>query len=173
MHFETSVDIDAPPETAWNLLKDVERWPDMTASMERVELLDEPFGLGSRARVHQPKLPTTVWTVTAFDENRTFTWESRSTGVTTTGAHEIIPTADGRSTVRLTLDQKGPWPPLRPTGRPPHPPLRDHGSGGPEGQGRTAARPLKYRQAPGRRPASMMPSVRRRRSASQPPCRAP
>lgn len=112
MHFETSVDIDAPPEIVWNLLKDVERWPDMTASMDRVELLDEPFALGSRARVHQPKLPATVWTVTAFDENRTFTWESRSTGVTTTGAHEIVPAADGRSTVRLTLDQKGPLSPF-------------------------------------------------------------
>ncbi|GGP92944.1 putative membrane protein [Actinomadura coerulea] len=112
MHFETSVDIDAPPETVWNLLKDVERWPDMTASMDRVELLDEPFTLGSRARVHQPKLPAAVWTVTAFDDNRTFTWESRSTGVTTTGAHEIVPTPDGGSTVRLTLDQKGPLAPV-------------------------------------------------------------
>lgn len=112
MHFETSVDIDAPPETVWKLLKDVERWPDMTASMDRVELLDEPFTLGSRARVHQPKLPAAVWTVTAFDDTRTFTWESRSTGVTTTGAHEIVATPDGGSTVRLTLDQKGPLAPV-------------------------------------------------------------
>ncbi|MFD0541613.1 SRPBCC family protein [Actinomadura luteofluorescens] len=115
MHFETSVDIDAPPETVWNLLKDVERWPDMTASMDRVEILDRPFALGSRARVHQPKLPATVWTVTAFDENGTFTWESRSTGVTTTGAHEITPTPDGGCTVRLTLDQKGPLAPSSPS----------------------------------------------------------
>ena len=112
MHFETSVDIDAAPETVWNLLKDVERWPDMTASMDRVEVLDEPFTLGSRARVRQPKLPAAVWTVTAYDENRTFTWESRSPGVTTTGAHEIVPTPDGKSTVRLTLDQKGPLAPV-------------------------------------------------------------
>ncbi|GAA4369090.1 SRPBCC family protein [Actinomadura sp. NPDC048032] len=112
MHFETSVDIDAPPETVWNLLKDVERWPGMTASMDRVELLDEPFTLGSRARVHQPRLPATVWTVTAFDENRTFTWESRSAGITTTGGHEVAPAPGGRSTVRLTLDQKGPLAPL-------------------------------------------------------------
>lgn len=84
----------------------------MTASMDRVELLDEPFALGSRARVHQPKLPATVWTVTAFDENGDFTWESRSTGVTTTGGHEIVPTPDGGCTVRLTLDQKGPLAPV-------------------------------------------------------------
>jgi uncharacterized membrane protein len=112
VHFETSVDIDAAPETVWNLLKDVERWPDMTDSMDRVDVLDEPFTLGSRARVRQPKLPAAVWTVTAYDENRTFTWESRSPGVTTVGAHEIEPTPDGRATVRLTLDQKGPLAPV-------------------------------------------------------------
>ncbi|MEU8796864.1 SRPBCC family protein [Spirillospora sp. NPDC048819] len=112
MHFETAVDIDATPETVWNLLKDVERWPDMTASVDRVELLDEPFTLSSRARVHQPKLPAAVWTVTAFEENRTFTWESRSPGVTTVGAHDIAPKPDGTVTVRLTLDQKGPLAPV-------------------------------------------------------------
>ncbi len=79
----------------------------MTDSINRVELLDEPFTLSSRARVHQPKLPAAVWTVTAFKENETFTWESRSPGVTTTAAHDITPTQNG-VTVRLTLTQKGP-----------------------------------------------------------------
>ncbi|MFA1539276.1 SRPBCC family protein [Actinomadura monticuli] len=107
MHFEVSVDIDATPETVWNLLKDVERWPDMTDSIDRVELLDAPIALSSRARVHQPKLPAATWTVTGFTENETFTWESRSPGVTTTAAHEIT-TRDGTTTVRLILDQTGP-----------------------------------------------------------------
>lgn len=111
MHFEISVDIDATPETVWNLLKDVERWPEMTDSIDRVEVLDKPFGLSSRARVHQPKLPAAVWTVTAFKENETFTWESRSPGVTTTAAHDIVPNEKG-VTARLTLDQKGPLAPL-------------------------------------------------------------
>jgi uncharacterized membrane protein len=111
VHFEISVDIAATPETVWNLLKDVERWPEMTASIDRVELLDKPFALSSRARVHQPKIPAAVWTVTALTENETFTWESRSPGVTTTAVHDITPTPDG-VTVRLTLDQKGPLAPL-------------------------------------------------------------
>jgi uncharacterized membrane protein len=111
VHFEISVDVDASPEKVWNLLKDVERWPDMTASIDRVELLDEPFALDSRARVHQPRLRAAVYTVTAFDENRTFTWESRSPGVRTVAAHDIAPGPDGKVTVRLTLDQTGPLAP--------------------------------------------------------------
>ncbi|WP_067791930.1 SRPBCC family protein [Actinomadura formosensis] len=112
MHFEVSVDIDAAPDTVWALLKDVERWPEMTASIERVEILDEPFTLSSRARVHQPKLPAAVWTVTAFEEGKSFTWESRSPGVTTTGGHDIVPRPGGTVTVRLSVDQKGPLVPL-------------------------------------------------------------
>jgi uncharacterized membrane protein len=111
VHFEVSVDIDATPETVWNLLKDVERWPEMTDSIDRVELLDEPITLAARARVHQPKLPAAIWTVTDFKENETFTWESRSPGVTTTAAHDMTATQNG-VTVRLTLTQKGPLAPL-------------------------------------------------------------
>ncbi|SNS11641.1 Polyketide cyclase / dehydrase and lipid transport [Actinomadura meyerae] len=111
MHFETSVDIAASPETVWKLLTDVERWPEMTASIDRVELLDKPFAVSSRARVHQPKIPAAVWTVTELTEGEAFTWESRSPGVTTTGVHALTRTGDG-VTVRLTLDQKGPLAPL-------------------------------------------------------------
>lgn len=107
MHFEISVDIDAAPETVWALLTDVERWPDMTDSIDRVELLDKPFALSSRSRVHQPKIPAAIWTVTDFTENESFTWESRSPGVTTTAVHAMTATENG-VTVRLTLDQKGP-----------------------------------------------------------------
>ncbi|MFI0368293.1 SRPBCC family protein [Actinomadura sp. 1N219] len=112
MHFETTVDIDATPETVWNILKDVERWPEMTASINRVELLDKPVALSSRARVFQPKLPAAIWTITAFTENKTFTWESRSPGVTTTAAHEIVTKPDGTVSVHLILDQKGPLAPI-------------------------------------------------------------
>ncbi|MEO3828671.1 SRPBCC family protein [Actinomadura sp. B10D3] len=107
MHFEISVDIDASPETVWRLLTDVEHWPDMTASVDRAEILDKPFALSSRARVHQPKLRTAIWTVTDFTENEAFTWESRSPGVRTIGGHHVTRTPGGTTTVRLTLDQTG------------------------------------------------------------------
>lgn len=84
----------------------------MTDSIDRVELLDRPLALGGRARVHQPRLRPAVWTVTAFAENRTFTWESRSPGVRTVAAHDIVPRPDGTVSVRLTLDQTGPLAPV-------------------------------------------------------------
>ncbi len=112
MHFEIAVDVDAAPETVWNHLADIERWPTMTASVTRVERLgDAPFGQGSQARVHQPKLQPAVWTVTAFEPGASFVWESRGPGVVTTGGHYVTPAGDG-SAVRLTLDQKGPAAPL-------------------------------------------------------------
>ncbi|GAA2458361.1 hypothetical protein GCM10010191_92850 [Actinomadura vinacea] len=112
MRFEITVDVDAPLETVWAHLIDIERWPRMTASITRAERLDDgPFGKGSKARVHQPKLPAAVWTVTEFEPGRAFTWESRSPGVVTSGAHILTESAD-KVSARLTLDQKGAGAPL-------------------------------------------------------------
>ncbi|MFF5263385.1 SRPBCC family protein [Actinomadura viridis] len=107
MRFEISLDIDASPETVWAHLIDIEHWPESTASVTRVERLDDgPFGIGTRARMHQPRLPAAIWTVTGFEPGRSFTWESRTPGVVTTGGHFLDPRGDTVS-LRLTLDQKG------------------------------------------------------------------
>ncbi|MFG1999624.1 SRPBCC family protein [Spirillospora sp. NPDC048911] len=111
MHHEVIVEIDAPAETVWRLLEDVERWPEMTASITRVErLTDGPFGKGTQARVHQPKFPAAVWTVTEFEPGRSFTWVARTPGMTTVASHEITPGTP--VTVRLALAQTGPLAPL-------------------------------------------------------------
>jgi hypothetical protein len=80
----------------------------MTESVTRVQRLDDgPFGKGSRARVNQPRLPPAIWTVTEFEDGRSFTWESRTPGIVTTGTHTV--TGEG---VTLALTQKGPTAPL-------------------------------------------------------------
>ncbi|OLT28967.1 hypothetical protein BJF79_10705 [Actinomadura sp. CNU-125] len=111
MRFEITVDVAAPPERVWSILTDVERLPDLTPSMEHVELLDGPLRRSARARVRQPRLAPAVWTVTEFTEHESFTWESRTAGVTTTGGHLVRP-APGGATLRLTLVQVGPLAPL-------------------------------------------------------------
>ena len=50
--------LDEAQARAWAVVSDVERWPQRTASITSVKLLNSPpFGLSSEARIHQPKLP--------------------------------------------------------------------------------------------------------------------
>ena len=87
-----TVTIAAPPEQVWTVLVDVERWPERIPTVDRVERLDAgPLAVGSRTRVEQPRLPTAVWTVTELADGSSYTWESRSPGVTVTAAHEVEP----------------------------------------------------------------------------------
>ncbi|MEU7769241.1 SRPBCC family protein [Nocardia sp. NPDC049190] len=107
MHFETTIDIDASPETVWRILVDIETWPEWTESIRSVRRLDSgEFTIGSRAEVRQPRLLTAIWTVTELIPGRSFTWRATSPGVTTTAGHELIDRADS-VTVRLVIDQTG------------------------------------------------------------------
>ncbi|MGH3319761.1 MAG: SRPBCC family protein [Streptosporangiaceae bacterium] len=106
MEYETSVDVAAPVESVWKVLTDVERMPEWTESMTRVERLDDgPFAIGSKARVQQPKMQPMVWTVTELEPARSFTWGAASGGVRLTAGHRLTPgpsTLSGVLSVRLT-----------------------------------------------------------------------
>ncbi len=109
MHAETSIEIAAPAATIWTALTDIESWPSWTASTTRAQLLDNgPLTLGSRARLHQPRLPAAIWTVTDMAPGTAFTWRTHTPGVTTTGTHELHPLTDTTTLARLTIDQTGP-----------------------------------------------------------------
>jgi uncharacterized protein YndB with AHSA1/START domain len=106
--FVTTRHIDAPPERVWEVLFDVARWPEWTPTIGRVERLDDGlFGVGSRARVHQPKLPPAVWQVTEVVDGRSFTWTAKGPGMRTIARHEVVADADG-SEVTLSIEQTGP-----------------------------------------------------------------
>ena len=80
--FRITTAIDAPAERVWAVLADVERWPEWTASVSRVELLTSaPLGMGGRVRIDQPKLRPAVWTVTLWQPGQRFVWESTNPGV--------------------------------------------------------------------------------------------
>jgi hypothetical protein len=73
-----------------------------------VERLDTgPLAVGSRTRLRQPRLAPAVWTVTELTGGQSFTWESRSPGVTVVGAHDVEPHPDG-SRLTLSLTVSGP-----------------------------------------------------------------
>jgi carbon monoxide dehydrogenase subunit G len=107
MELEHSIEIAAPPEAVWKVLIDVERWPEWTASTTKVERVEKSaFGLGSQARIEQPKLAKTVWTVVRFEPATRFDWESRTTGSHTIAGHIIEPSGTG-SKVTLTVHVSG------------------------------------------------------------------
>jgi carbon monoxide dehydrogenase subunit G len=96
-----AVTVAAPPERVWEVLTEVERWPERIPTVDSVERLDDgPLRVGSRTRMQQPRLPEAVWTVTDVDEGRSFTWESRSRGVAISAGHVVEPHG---TTTRLTL----------------------------------------------------------------------
>jgi len=108
MGFKIGLDVDAAPEKVWAALVDVEAWPQWTASMTSVERLEQgEFGVGSKARVTQPKLKAAVYTVTELVPGRSFVWETKAWGVTISAGHLVRPRAEGLSTITLRVTQTG------------------------------------------------------------------
>jgi uncharacterized protein YndB with AHSA1/START domain len=101
MRFSSSIDIDAPPQVVWAVWSDIERWPEWTASMSRVEPLGIAplLAVGLRARVEQPKLRPAEWSVTEVDDGRRFVLVSKSPGLRVTATHDVEPRGAGSCAV--------------------------------------------------------------------------
>ena len=76
LQFQITVDIDAPADRVWAVMRDVERWPEWTPTVTGIRLLQPgPLRPGSRAKIRQPRLPPARWTISELDDSaRTFTW---------------------------------------------------------------------------------------------------
>jgi uncharacterized protein YndB with AHSA1/START domain len=106
---DSSIEIDAPPSTVWDVFVDVERWPEWTASVDRLVALDGPgIEVGKRFEIDQPRMPTLVWQVTEVEPGRSWTWVQRSPGGTTLASHVVEAVGDDRALVRQRIDQRGP-----------------------------------------------------------------
>lgn len=102
-NYEITVDIDASPERVWDVMIDVEKWPEWTESMSSVERLDSgELREGSRVRIKQPKLAPATMTVTHIETDKCFTWRTSAPGVEVTATHNITPQGKG-SRVVLSL----------------------------------------------------------------------
>ena len=113
MRYETSVTIDAQPAAVWAALTDIEHWPELTASITSVRLLQPgKLAVGVEAQIRQPKLPPTTWRVTELEPEVSFTWIARAPGVVTTAGHVLTAEAGGGVTVLLSVEHRGPLAPV-------------------------------------------------------------
>jgi len=108
MRFEQSIDIDARQQRVWDVLSNLEAWPQRIETVDIVELLTPaPVGEGSRVRLKQPKLPEGRWEITVWDAPSYFEFRQQSGGVTNVAGHRVEALEEGRSRLTLTLDMRG------------------------------------------------------------------
>jgi uncharacterized membrane protein len=108
MRFETSIGIDASQQRVWDVLSDLEAWPQRIETVDEVELLTPaPLRKGSRVRLRQPKLPEGIWDVTAWNAPSYFEWTQNTGGTTSVAGHRVEALGEGRSRLTLTLDMRG------------------------------------------------------------------
>ncbi len=108
MRFEKSIDVDAPQQRVWDVLSDLEAWPQRIQTVDVLELLTPaPIGKGSRVRLKQPKLPEGIWDITIWDAPSYFEWMQKTGGMTTVAGHSVVALGEGRSRLALTLDMRG------------------------------------------------------------------
>jgi len=108
LHHTDSVLIAAPVEAVWAVLVDVTRWPEWTPTMTEVRLLDaDALRPGARVRIVQPRLPTVTWTVDAVDAPWSFSWVVAAPGGRSRATHELADAGEGRTRVRLGVEQTG------------------------------------------------------------------
>ncbi len=108
MRFEKSIEIDAHQQRVWDVLSDLEAWPQRIETVDSVELLTPaPITKGSRLRLKQPKLPEGDWDITVWDAPSYFEWTQRATGATSVAGHRVEALGEGRARLTLTIEMRG------------------------------------------------------------------
>jgi uncharacterized membrane protein len=108
MHFEKSIEIDAPQQRVWDVLGDLEAWPQRIETVDVVEQLTPgPITKGSRVRLKQPKLSEGTWDITVWDAPSYFEWTQKTSGTTSTAGHRVEALDQGRARLTLSLDMRG------------------------------------------------------------------
>ena len=108
MRIETSIEIEAPQQRVWDVLSDIEAWPQRIETVDSVELLTPaPITKGSRLRLKQPKIGEGTWDITVWDAPSSFEWTQKASGTTSVAGHRVEALGEGRARLTLTLDMRG------------------------------------------------------------------
>ena len=109
MQQSTSIGVEASVERVWEVLRDVERWPEWASTVTSARHLDDgPLAVGSRVRMEQPRIPPTEYLVTELEPGRSFTFGATGPGVRTTARHLLEELGTGGTRVTLAVEQAGP-----------------------------------------------------------------
>jgi uncharacterized membrane protein len=108
MRFEKTIEIEASQQRVWDVLSDIEAWPQRLDTVDSVELLTPaPLTQGSRVRLKQPKLGEGTWDVTVWEAPSFFEWVQKMSGATTVASHRVEALGAGRARLTLTIDMRG------------------------------------------------------------------
>ncbi|GAA4967718.1 hypothetical protein GCM10023205_35880 [Yinghuangia aomiensis] len=108
MHWVIRVDVEATPDDLWQVVADVDHWPEFMATMRRVERVGgAELGPGALVRIAQPRMPVLTWRVTDWTPGSFFAWQAASPGVTTTASHAVEARDAAGSTLTLGIHQTG------------------------------------------------------------------
>ena len=107
MRIVERITTQATPQTVWEILADVERWPIWTPTVLRIEpLTGDGLKPGARFRVSQPKLRPAIYQVTDCSAPHQFTWAQTMPGVRMMADHRITATPAGTE-VELSFAAEG------------------------------------------------------------------
>jgi hypothetical protein len=105
--WERTIEIEASPARVWEVMADVARWPQWTASIISLESPAGGMALGAAAKVHARGTPKSTFRVSEWQPGERFTWETKVRGVRSVAHHIIEPAGQGRSRVKLAVELEG------------------------------------------------------------------
>src|SRR5258707_13663807 len=92
MHFETTVEVNAPAGKLWQAVADVEKGPDWTASTRDVRWqTDGKLRRGGPVRIRQPGMPPPVWEGCNLEPGSSFPRRTTDAGGPATGIPKARP----------------------------------------------------------------------------------
>ena len=108
MAISHSIRINASVPKVWEITTDIDRLPEVTPTIERLERLDPgELATGDQFKLWQPDLMAAVWTVTEVDhKKRVFAWKRKLGLSTLTAIHKVKREKKGCRS-ELTLEVSG------------------------------------------------------------------